>query len=211
MKNQAAIILFLFWGGLQLPGQTLTDTLVDELCQCVMEEVTSEASAETIKMELGLCMITMTTGRTEEIQAEMGIDLNSPGGFREFGEKIGGILALKCEKFVELLFQAKEGESSLADEAIADKKEVSRSSHQVFDGKVTKLKGREILILKVKGAEGEVEFYCLEEFEGANVLKFGAELIGKEVKIEYNISNLYNPDTFEFEERKVINSIRLKK
>lgn len=210
MKKFAIIILFLLGLTQQLWAQNLTDQLVEDLCDCVSKEVSEDADAETIKMELGLCMLNITSGKTKEIEAEMGIDLSSPDGFREFGEQIGGVLALKCEKFVELLFQAKEGESSLADEALRDQEEVSRKSSQKFIGKVITLSGEEILVLTVAGEAGEEEFFCLEEFNGVGVLKFKKDLINKEVIIEYISRNLFNPETFEFETKKVLSSITLK-
>lgn len=214
MKKLAIVILLLVGIGREIRGQNLTDLLVEDLCTCVSEEVSEDADAETIKMELGLCMINITTGKTQEIEEELGINLSSKDGFREFGEKIGGVLALKCEKFVDLLFQAKEGEASLADEALREQErgqeETARTFSQQYTGKVTRFSGGNILVLTVDGEEGEEEFFCLEEFHGVGIVKFQKDLIGKEVIIEYIPRNLFNPETFEFENQNVLSSITLK-
>jgi len=211
MKKLAITCLILSGWFTQLNAQDLQDQLVDELCTCVTEEVSPDADAETVKMELGLCMLNITSGRTKEIEEEMGIDLSSPNGFREFGEQLGGVLALKCEKFVELLFQAKDGEASLADEALEERKgTVNRKNTHSYEGKVEKMAGEDFLILRVGGEEGAEEFYCVEEFTGVGVLKFKKELIGKEVIIEFSTSKLFDKDSYEFVERKVLRSITLK-
>ena len=208
MKQLAITCLILSGWITQLSAQDLQDQLVDELCTCVTEEVSPEADAETVKMELGLCMLNITSGRTKEIEEEMGIDLSSPNGFREFGEQLGGVLALKCEKFVELLFQAKEGESSLADEALEERKgEVNRKNTRSYEGKVEKLAGNDIMILRMSGGQ---EFYCIDEFTGFGLLRFKKDLIGKEVQLTYFTRKVFDKDSFEFVERNILSSLEMK-
>lgn len=208
MKKLAITCLILSGWFTQLWAQDLTDQLVDELCTCVTEEVSPDADAETVKMELGLCMLNITSGRTKEIEKEMGIDLSSPDGFREFGEQLGGVLALKCEKFVELLFQAKDGESSLADEAMEERKgEVNRKNTRSYEGKIEKLAGNDIMILRLSGGE---EFYCIDEFTGFGLLRFKKDLIGKEVQLTYFSRKVFDKDSFEFVERKIVSTLEMK-
>lgn len=208
MKKLAITCLILCGWFSQLWAQDLSDQLVDELCTCVTEEVSPDADAETVKMELGLCMLNITSGRTKEIEKEMGIDLSSPDGFREFGEQLGGVLALKCEKFVELLFQAKDGEASLADEAMEERKEeVNRKNTRSYEGKVEKLVGNDIMILRLSGDE---EFYCIDEFTGFGLLRFKKDLIGKEVQLTYFTRKVFDKDSFEFIERKIVSSLEMK-
>ncbi|MDW3649979.1 MAG: hypothetical protein R8P61_23100 [Bacteroidia bacterium] len=208
MKKLAITCLILSGWFTQLGAQDLQDQLVDELCTCVTEEVSPDADAETVKMELGLCMLNITSGRSKEIEEEMGIDLSSPNGFREFGEQLGGVLALKCEKFVELLFQAKDGEASLADEAMEERKgEVNRKNTRSYEGKIEKLAGNDIMILRLSGGE---EFYCIDEFTGFGLLRFKKDLIGKEVQLTYFSRKVFDKDSFEFVERKIVSTLEMK-
>ncbi|MEL6251950.1 MAG: hypothetical protein AAFR87_08060 [Bacteroidota bacterium] len=208
MKKLAITCLILSGWFTQLNSQDLQDQLVDELCTCVTEEVSPDVDAETVKMELGLCMLNITSGRTKEIEKEMGIDLSSPDGFREFGEQLGGVLALKCEKFVELLFQAKEGEASLADEALEERKgELSRKNTRSYEGKVEKLAGSDIMVLRLSGGE---EFYCIDEFTGFGLLRFKKDLIGKKVQVTYFTRKVFDKNSFEFIERKILATLEMK-
>lgn len=208
MKKLAITFLILSGWFTQLRAQDLQDQLVDELCTCVTEEVSADADAETVKMELGLCMLNITSGRSKEIEEKMGIDLSSPDGFREFGEQLGGVLALKCEKFVELLFQAKDGEASLADEALEERKgAVNRKNTRSYEGTVEKLAGNDIMILRLSGGQ---EFYCIDEFTGFGLLRFKKDLIGKEVQLTYFTRKVFDKDSFEFIERNILSSLEMK-
>ncbi|MEM6800043.1 MAG: hypothetical protein AAF696_01500 [Bacteroidota bacterium] len=204
------VALFLILGVLtqQLIGQDIQHELVDELCECLGDEVHANMDAEDLKTELGLCMLKVTSGKIDEIKAQTGVDLKTEGGFKAFGKELGVILSYRCEKFVQMIFQAEEGKRSLAEEVKRERRNTYRSSN-MFRGEVKAYEGTELLSLRVSQGEKEESFLCMGTFEGAELLQLKEELIGKEVNILYEIREIFQVDSFEFEERKVIYSISL--
>lgn len=208
MKCFSTLLLILGVLNLQLVGQDIKHELVDELCECLGKEVNTRMDAEDLKTELGLCMLQVTSGKIDEIKAETGIDLKTEGGFKAFGEELGTILSYRCEKFVQMIFQAEEGQNSMAEEVIQERRNTYRSSN-VFSGKVKAYEGTELLSLRISNGEEEESFLCMGSFEGAELLQLKEKLIGKEVNILYELREIFQVESFEFEERKVIYSISL--
>lgn len=211
-----SIVLFILFLGVffNSQAQDTLDVAVDHFCECI---VAKQDSMEKYKVkldamtELQNCLLGVFLNDNNVIKAKYGEDfrLNAETG-EMLGEEIGFRAALKCPTYIKFISQSEELMDIVKDE-MNDEKDVEKKTltkKGKLDG--VKLKpwftvtldndGRKEKYVVVKNGNGVADFV-------ANYKKY----VGKEISIEYSISEIYNAEQEEFELKKEILSIKIEK
>jgi hypothetical protein len=200
-KVLLALIMFL---SITAFGQTdkQISKIADETCSCLKTKDLKKGDMQQIQMELGICMLAS--------MGENGFDgdLSDLKAIEEIGERVGMQLAFNCPEFLELMgtyaAEDPEGFNELIESADDD-----YNSTEMTSGTALSVESGDFVVLKIQNENGKKEtLYWFQHFDGAELLEDGgASLLNKDIMVEYEIIEYYNPKIQDYMNLKVLRGI----
>ncbi len=202
-------------------AQDVLDKASDKTCDCIEDKIKKNMDSEKLTMVLGLCMLDASSDYKKEVKKKYKIDLTNEAGFAEFAELLGERMASRCDKFMEIVFQMVGDEDSKIgqeikkemydefDEETVDAVVEESNSYSMITAEILDVKEGNILVLKCKVEGKLLDLYCIESFEGADVLKDLDALKNKSVLISTREKTIYSSELKTFITVEELKNIKL--
>jgi hypothetical protein len=175
-------------------AQKYTDKAVKQSCDC-MNKLDPNLAPKALEAAVSKCIETAALANMSGLVDEYKMDLGDEAAAEKIGEKIGMKLVAKCPVFIEL-----------AQKFPDDEKEEDADKYEFVEGKVTTAVKSDFLTITVEETSGDIRvFYLIEYFSGAEEITADLnKLKNKKVKIGYVTKQIFDKESNEFKERKVM-------
>jgi hypothetical protein len=174
-------------------AQDVLDSISVHSCECISLLDLKNMPKEKLTIELGLCMMKAAQPYEKQLKQSYGIDMKKVD--RGDGEKLGRLVGLKmassCATFTDLITKI-----------TSDEAETSS-----IDGTITDFVTEQFVSIVIKDSDGrDQKIIWLEYFKNSEKLLTNGK--NKNVTIEYQERELYNPKFNDYIKYKVATGIR---
>ena len=174
-------------------AQDVLDSISVHSCECISLLDLKNMPKEKLTIELGLCMMKAAQPYEKQLKQSYGIDMKKVD--RGDGEKLGRLVGLKmassCATFTDLITKI-----------TSDEAETSS-----IDGTITDFVSEQFVSIVIKDSDGrDQKIIWLEYFKNSEKLLTNGK--NKNVTIEYQERELYNPKFNDYIKYKVATGIR---
>jgi len=183
-------------------SQENIDSITKEVCSCIEQkkEKLNLENSETLKMQLGLCILSSYTGHEKWINDNYGKVLENESAMDKFGEEIGIKMVSVCPETL----------ISLAGAIDSDVTETT-SETLTIQGKIVEIKNDQFTSIIVKDKNSRMyTFLLLNYFDTASLVTNNELSKNDSVVISYSEIELYDSKAKEFRFYKVMNGIEKK-
>lgn len=200
MKKVSCILFFFVLFSSVVVGQKVLDKVSDLACECFKDKVEKGMDKDNINLVLGLCILESSKDYKREIKRKHKIDLSSNHEYERFGELLGGHMAARCDKFMEIIFllNGDGEENETVQESKPDNTKVESNGGPMETAEILDIREGNILVLTCKVNGRLLDVYCIESFEGADLLKDLTSLKNKTVHLSYRDKTIYSSELKSF-------------
>lgn len=197
MKKVSVLLVFYLLFSSVLVAQDVLDKVSDLACACFLEKIEDNMDKDKMTIVLGLCILESSADYKKEIKKKHKIDLSSKAEFERFGEVLGAHMATRCDKFMEIIFLLNSEEEETAKES-SEQTKVAINHGPLERAEILDYKEGNILILKCKVNGKLLDVYCMESFEGADILKDLSSIKNKGVELSHRDKTIYSSELKSF-------------
>lgn len=174
-------------------AQDVLDSISVHSCECISLLDLKNMPKEKLTIELGLCMMKAAQPYEKQLKQSYGIDMKKVD--RGDGEKLGRLVGLKmassCATFTDLITKITSNEAETSS----------------IDGTITDFVTEQFVSIVIKDSDGrDQKIIWLEYFKNSEKLLTNGK--NKNVTIEYQERELYNPKFNDYIKYKVATGIR---
>ncbi|MDZ4666627.1 MAG: hypothetical protein SGJ00_01970 [bacterium] len=176
-----------------IQAQEVLDSIAEHSCECIKTLDLKNMPKEKLTIELGLCMMKSAQPYEKKLKQDYGIDMKKVD--KGDGEKLGRLVGLKmasnCASFADLITRITSDEAATLS----------------IDGTITEFVTDQFLSIVIKDSDGrDQKIIWLEYFKNSEKLLANGK--NKNVSIEYQERELYNPKFKDYIKYKVATGIR---
>lgn len=200
--------LLLLCSATVLPAQKSIDRLSDATCNCLVQ-----SQVDTVKTSPGLeklittCMMSNMMADLDRIMKDMKLkEFNADAG-REIGTRVGMKMATTCPKFMQAVSAVREAKVDSAAHVTA----ATGISTGTVQGTITKIDSAGFVWFTVKEADGSLTrlLWCHSFAPSADLIKNYKTYVGRNVKIGWQLINIWLPDVKGYYDVKEMTSFAL--
>lgn len=199
MKNLmlTALLLFVFQLTIVAQDDAIYNEIADKTCTCITDKEDLNASnMEAFQNEMGMCMLTAIMEMDPTTLDKLNIDMGDQTAMYDFGEKVGGLMALNCPVFMNKIMEMMtEDDSELLEMIKENEGDGSTKDFGTVEGKFVKISGDKFATVIIKDDNGkQQELIWLKYFENSELLiESPQKMKGKRLKIDYTEYESYLP------------------
>ena len=173
-------------------AQKFTDKAVKQCCDC-MNKIDMNTNPQKLDKLASKCIEDVTLSNLPGLMKEYNMDLGDKVAFERIGEKIGIELVKKCPAFMEYIKKM-------------PKDDADTDEYKFAEGKITNATKSDFITITLEELSGDIRiFYLIDYFDGAEKIITDLDTIkDKKVKIGYTSKKIFDKESNDFKERKVV-------
>ncbi|SDK59391.1 hypothetical protein SAMN05421823_10318 [Catalinimonas alkaloidigena] len=197
----------LFLLALSLAGSAAAQDIVDKMADaaCACSSAIQSDDPETVQMEFGMCILKAAQPYAKVLQKKYGIDFTHID--QTTGEKLGRLIGMRmvarCPDLTAKLMQQ-------AEEPATGGQTAAVASAHTLTGKLVDIAHEQFVTFHVQSPDGKItKVLWLSFFPNSNALMndYG-RLLQKQVTIQYQEEEFYNPRLGEYTPTKIITALQ---
>lgn len=186
-------------------SQDILETVTKDVCSCIdsKKDKLDTSNSQTLKMQLGFCMLGSYNNHTAEIDKIYGKIMQDEKAMEKFGEDIGMKMASVCPETLMSFAGA------LTDTEVVDTTAAPEVKEDLFiEGEIVAFKTNEFVTLQVKDKNARVHNMLFLDYFETSALYTNNQIKPKDkIKVSYTEIELYDPKAKEFRYYKVITAL----
>lgn len=188
-------LLFLFISGAS--AQKATDKAIKQSCDCLAKlDLTQDP--KTLETAGSKCIESTITSNIAGLIKDFKLDMNDDDAAKKLGERLGMELVKRCPAFLEYVQKIPDDDDETTNEQFQEGKVISIAKDSYFT-----------VTIEDKSGDKRI-FYLIDYFTGSEeIVKSKDDLKNKMVKIGYTPKMIFDIESNEFKERKIITSVTL--
>lgn len=199
MKNLMLItfLFFVFQFNISAQDDAIYNEIADKTCDCITNKKDLDTSdMEAFQNEMGMCMLTAIMEMNPTTLEKLNVDMADQTAMYDFGEKVGGLMAINCPVFMDKIMEMMTEEDSELLELVKENKgEGATKEFGTVEGKFVKISGDKFATVIIKDDNGkQQELVWLKYFENSEMLiESPQKMKGKRLKVDYTEYESYLP------------------